>query len=85
MLLDNRDFNHNTFHMEPIKAMTIRLSADQSEELDLVASVDGQTISQVIRAAIAEHIEERKGDIDFQETLRRRIERARRLLPSEEQ
>ena len=71
--------------MKPAKAMTIRLSADQSEELDTVAVVDGQPISHVIRSAIAEHIEGRKRDAAFQERLRKRIERARRMLPSDKQ
>ena len=61
--------------------MTIRLSADQAEELDLVAAVDGQPISDVIRAAIAEHIEERKSDAAFQDSLRQRIMRVQRMLP----
>ena len=66
--------------MRPVKAMTIRLSADQSEELDTIAAVDGQPVSHVIRSAIAEHIEERKRDAAFQDMLRQRIERARRML-----
>ena len=70
--------------MKPFKAMTIRLSADQAEELDTIAAVDGQPIAQVIRMAIAGHIEERKRDDAFQEGLRERIERARRMLRSEE-
>ena len=60
--------------------MTIRLSADQSEALDMVATIDGQSVSQVIRAAIDEHIEERKSDTWFQESLRKRIVRAQRML-----
>ena len=63
----------------------IRLSADQSEELDTIAAVDGQPISQVIRSAITEHIEERKRDAAFQDMLRQRIERARRMLPNDKQ
>ena len=69
--------------MKPVKAMTIRLSADQSEQLDTIAAVDGQPVSQVIRSAIAEHIEERKRDGAFQDMLRQRIERARRMLPDD--
>ena len=65
--------------------MTIRLSADQSEELATIATVDGQPISHVIRSAIAEHIEERKRDAEFQEMLRQRIERAQRMLPNDKQ
>ena len=44
--------------MKPAKAMTVRLSADQAEELETVALVDNQPISEVIRAAISEHIED---------------------------
>ena len=71
--------------MKPVKAMTIRLSADQSEELDTIAAVDGQPVSHVIRSAIAEHIQERKRDAGFQDMLRERIERARRMLPDDGQ
>jgi predicted transcriptional regulator len=68
--------------MKPAKAMTIRLSAEQAEELETVATVDNQPIAEVIRAAIAEHIEGRKRDAQFQDSLRDRIERARQMLPS---
>ena len=69
--------------MKPVKAMTIRLSADQSEELNTIAAVDGQPISSVIRSAIADHIEGRKQDTAFQEMLRQRIERDQRMLPAD--
>ena len=66
--------------VKPAKAMTIRLSAEQAEELETVATVDNQPISEVIRAAIAEHIVERKRDEQFQDSLRQRIERAQQML-----
>ena len=66
--------------MKPQKAMTIRLSAEQAEDLATVAAVDGQPISQVIRAAIGDHIEERKRDTSFQQGLRQQIERSSRML-----
>jgi predicted transcriptional regulator len=66
--------------MKPPKAMTIRLSADQADALETVASVEERPIAEVIRAAIAEHIESRKKDRAFQAGLAARIERARRLL-----
>ena len=69
--------------MKPIKAMTIRLSADQSEELDTVAAVDGHSISRVIRAAITEHIKDRKSDTAFQASLRQHIMRAQLMLPND--
>ena len=69
--------------MKPIKTMTIRLSAEQAQELDTVAAVDGRPLAEVIRAAIAGHIEQRKRDASFQNGLRERIEYAQRMLPSD--
>jgi predicted transcriptional regulator len=66
--------------MKPAKAMTIRLSAEQAEALETVASVDNQPVSEVIRAAIAEHIKDRKRDAAFQDGLKHRIERAQQML-----
>lgn len=63
--------------------MTVRLSAEQAEELETVATVDDQPISEVIRAAIAEHIADRKRDAQFQDSLRQRIERSQQMLPDE--
>ncbi len=60
--------------------MTVRLSADQAEQLETVAAVDDQPVSEIIRAAISEHIERRSKDARFQDGLKGRIERARRLL-----
>lgn len=70
--------------MRPVKAMTIRLSADQSEQLSTIAAVDGQPVSHVIRSAIAEHIRGRRLDASFQDMLRQRIEREQRMLPNDE-
>jgi predicted transcriptional regulator len=50
--------------------MTIRLSADQADELETVAAVDDQPVSEVIRAAITAHIAQGKQDEDFQQGLR---------------
>lgn len=60
--------------------MTIRLSAEQAEQLETVAGVDDQPVSEVIRAAITEHIARRKRDKRFQDGLRGRIARVQRLL-----
>ena len=69
--------------MKPAKAMTIRLSAEQAEQLETVATVDNQPVSEVIRAAIGEHIENRKKDVRFKDGLKERIERAQRMLDDE--
>ena len=66
--------------MHPHKAMTIRLSTEQADDLATVAAVDGQPVSQVIRAAIDNHIQERKRDTAFRDGLRQRIERSQRML-----
>jgi hypothetical protein len=38
------------------KAMTVQLSGEQAEELEAVAQVEGVPISEIVRAAIGEHI-----------------------------
>jgi len=60
--------------------MTIRLSPDQAEALETVAAVEDRPVSEVIRAAIAEHVESKRQDPAFQDSLRDRIERARRFF-----
>ena len=66
--------------MNPQKAMTIRLSPEQAEELETVASVENRPIAEVIRAAISEHIDARKEDQEFRKSLKERIERTQRML-----
>jgi predicted transcriptional regulator len=66
--------------MKPTKAMTIRLSEEQAEALETVATVEHRAVSDVIRAAISEHIESRRQDPTFQEGLKARLSRAKRLL-----
>jgi predicted transcriptional regulator len=68
------------FLMKPSKAMTIRLSADQAEALETVANVEQRAISDIIRAAISEHVENRRRDPLFQEELRDRIDREQKFL-----
>lgn len=66
--------------MKPFKAMTIRLTTEQAEALETVANVEEMPISEVIRAAIEQHIDSRKKDPAFQDGLKDRLARARRLL-----
>ncbi|MGA2035715.1 MAG: ribbon-helix-helix protein, CopG family [Thermoguttaceae bacterium] len=66
--------------MKAPKAMTIRLSAEQAEALETVASVEDLPVSDVIRAAISQHIDARRKDPAFQLGLKERITMARRLL-----
>jgi predicted transcriptional regulator len=66
--------------MKTAKAMTIRLSPEQAEALETVAAVDNRAIAEVIRAAITEHIEKRRKDRRFQDSLASRIDRAKLML-----
>lgn len=60
--------------------MTVRLTTEQAEALELVASVDDTPVSEVIRAAVSAHVARRRESPDFQAGLRQQIERASRLL-----
>ena len=60
--------------------MTLRLSPEQAEQLELVASVDDVPVAEVVRDAISRHIVERQKDEAFRNSLKDRIERAQRLL-----
>lgn len=66
--------------MRAPKAMTIRLSADQAEALETVASVDDLAVVEVIRAAIDEHVRARSEDAEFQRNLQARLERVQAML-----
>jgi predicted transcriptional regulator len=78
--LDTSVTTWDTLHMSDHKSMTIRLDADLADRLETVASVDEKAISDVIRAAISEHIVSRQKDPEFRDGLQARIERDRRLL-----
>lgn len=62
------------------KAMTLRLPADQADALELVAEVDGVSVSEAVRDAIESHIETRRADDGFQERLAASMERYQRIL-----
>lgn len=66
--------------MEETKAMTLRLKGKQSEELEAIADVEGTSVSDEIRKAIAAHIETKRKDKDFKARLKRSLERNREIL-----
>lgn len=66
--------------MKQAKAMTVRLSEEQAQALEMVASVENLPVSDIIRAAITTHIEARRRDPSFQAGLKDRISQARKLL-----
>lgn len=66
--------------MAETKTTTIRQHADQAAELEAVARVDGVPVSEAVRTAIAQHIEARRRDPEFQARLRRIREEERVVL-----
>jgi ribbon-helix-helix CopG family protein len=62
------------------KAMTIRLPAEQAEELEAVARVSGVPVAEEIRRAIQARLESRRRDPEFQRWLRESLEQNRQLL-----
>jgi predicted transcriptional regulator len=54
------------------KAMTLRLDTETAEQLEALA--------QVVREALARHIEQRRADADFQKRLRDSVERNQAIL-----
>ena len=62
------------------RAMTLRLPEEQADALEIVAEVDGVSMSEAVREAIEEHIDNRRSDADFQERLTASMERHKRIL-----
>lgn len=62
------------------KAMTVRLDPEQAAQLEAVAEVNGAPVSEEIRRAIAEYIDVRRKDKEFQARLQASIERHREIL-----
>ena len=66
--------------MSKSRVTTIRQPEDQADELEFVARVDGIAASELIRDAIANYLEARRTDPEFQERLRARIEADKEIL-----
>ena len=62
------------------KAMTLRLPVEQAEALELIAEVDGMSMSEAVRDAIESHIETRRADDAFQKRLAASMKRHQRIL-----
>lgn len=66
--------------MKETKAMTIRMSPEEASELEAVAVAEGSPVSEVVRKAISIHIEAKRGDKEFQDRLRKSLERNQAIL-----
>ena len=66
--------------MAGTKNMTLRMDERLAEKVQTIADVEGTTVSNVIRDALAEHVERRRRDPEFQAMVRRNLQRHRQLL-----
>jgi hypothetical protein len=62
------------------RALTVRLPAEQAEDIETIAQVEGVSMDEEIRAALADRIAARRADADFVARLRKTMERNRRAL-----
>ena len=62
------------------KSMTLRIDEKLAERVRTIAEVEDTTVSDVIRDALAEHVERRRRDPEFQAMLERNLRRHEELL-----
>lgn len=62
------------------KARTVRLPADQAENLEAIAGIDDVSVNEEIRRAIDAHIEARRADPEFRRRLHASVERNQEIL-----
>jgi predicted transcriptional regulator len=64
--------------------MILRLDPVLAERLRMVAQAEGRTVSDVVRQAVADHVERRLHDDEFRSILEDNITRYRELLDGTE-
>jgi Arc/MetJ-type ribon-helix-helix transcriptional regulator len=62
------------------KMMSLRLDPQEASDAETVATVDGVSVSEVVREALRRYVNDRQADPDFQRELRSSLERNRRAL-----
>lgn len=62
------------------KSITLRIDEALAEKVRTIAEVEETTVSDVIRDALAEHVERRRRDPEFQAMLKRNLQRHEELL-----
>jgi hypothetical protein len=65
------------------RVLSLRLDVKDGEQLDLIAVVEGTTISDVLRVALRAHIASRKADPGFHAAVEVHLNRQRQLLLGE--
>lgn len=66
--------------MAHTKSMTLRMEEPLADKVYTIAEVEGTTVSDVIRDALAEHVEQRRRDPEFQTMLKSNLQRHKELL-----
>jgi hypothetical protein len=62
------------------KTMSLRIEEEQARALEAAAMAGETTVSEIVRDAISERIEQLRNDKDFQARLKRALERNREAL-----
>lgn len=62
------------------RAFTVRLPVDQAEDIETIAQVEGVSVAEEVRAALADRIAARRADKGFAARLHKSMERNRRAL-----
>jgi predicted DNA-binding protein len=62
------------------KTMSLRIEEEQARALEAAAMAGETTVSEIVREAISERIEQLRNDKDFQARLKRALERNREAL-----
>jgi uncharacterized protein (DUF1778 family) len=62
------------------KNIVLRLDPELAERLQTVADVEGRSVSDVLREAVAKLVEQRRGDERFIRLLEENVARHQRLL-----
>ena len=62
------------------KSVLLRLEPELAERLEMVAEVEGRTVSDVAREAIQRLVEERRRDRVFQRRVKENVARYQQLL-----
>lgn len=62
------------------RSMTLRMEEDLADKVRTIAEVEDTTVSNVIREALTELVEQRRNDPEFQKMLKRNMERHQELL-----
>jgi predicted transcriptional regulator len=63
-----------------VKNMTLRLDRELADRIQAIAEVEGQSVTTVVRTAIADHVEQRRRDPQFQRLLAESMQKHSKLL-----